>query len=54
MDLFNEITLSVPNMNEQNKIGKMLSLIDNKILLEEDKYKKLLELKKGLMQNMFV
>ena len=54
MDLFNEITLSVPNMNEQNKIGKMLSLIDNKILLEEDKYKKLLELKKGLMQKMFV
>ena len=54
MDLFDEITLSIPNMNEQNKIGKMLSLIDNKILLEEDRYKKLVELKKGLMQNMFV
>jgi hypothetical protein len=32
----------------------LLSLIDNKISLEEDKYKKLLELKKGLMKKMFV
>ena len=54
MDLFNEITLNIPNMNEQNKIGGMLSHIDSKILLEENKYKKLIELKKGLMQSMFV
>ena len=54
MNLFNEITLSVPNMVEQNKIGNMLSLIDNKIILEEYKYNKFIELKKGLMQSMFV
>ncbi|MBE6160694.1 MAG: hypothetical protein E7158_00530 [Firmicutes bacterium] len=54
MDLFGEITISVPNMNEQNKIGRILSLIDSKISLEESKYSKLSELKKGLMQDMFV
>ena len=54
MDLFGEITISIPNMNEQNKIGRILSLIDSKISLEESKYSKLSELKKGLMQDMFV
>jgi len=38
----------------QNRISKILSLCDNKIKNEIKKIERLMELKKGLMQNMFV
>ena len=54
MDLFNEITLKIPNMQTQNKIGKQISNINNLIELENCKLVRLKKLKKGLMQCMFV
>ena len=54
IDLFNEITIKLPNIDVQNKLGKQISNLNKKIDLENDKLNKLLELKKGLMQNMFV
>lgn len=44
----------VHNENEQEKIANVLSKIDKKIELENNKFVKLQELKKGLMQSMFV
>ena len=49
-----DIKISLPSITEQNKISQALCVFNNKIKLEEDKYKCLLELKKGLMQSMFV
>ena len=43
-----------PNKQKQLKITKILNCITQKIQLEENKLLKLKELKKGLMQNMFV
>ena len=54
MDLFNEITLKIPNMQTQKKIGKQINNINNLIELENSKLGKLKKLKKGLMQSMFV
>ena len=54
MDLFNEITLKIPNMQTQNKMGKQVNNINDLIELENCKLFKLKELKKGLMQSMFV
>ena len=49
-----DIKISLPSITVQNKISQALCVFNNKIKLEEDKYKCLLELKKGLMQSMFV
>ena len=54
IDLFNEITIKVPERNIQDKIGKQIKNINMKIELENRKLDKLNDLKKGLMQNMFV
>ena len=54
MDLFNEITLKIPDMQTQNKIGNQIQNINRIIELECNKKNKLQELKKGLMQKMFV
>ena len=43
-----------PNKQKQLKITKILNCLTKKIQLEENKLNKLQELKKGLMQNMFV
>ena len=43
-----------PDFDVQNKIGEMIAKIEKKIELEKRKLLKLQELKKGLMQNMFV
>lgn len=40
--------------NKVKKIIKNVNCISKKILLEENKLNKLMELKKGLMQSMFV
>ena len=44
----------VYNEEEQAKIAKIFELLDSKIKLEIKKNNKLINLKKGLMQNMFV
>jgi len=46
--------LLCPSIDIQNKYGKMLFLLQRKIEYEIEKFEKLKELKKGLMQNMFV
>lgn len=52
-DILN-IQLLIPNIFVQNRDANLLSLIDNKLHIEIMKIDKLIELKKGLMQNMFV
>ena len=44
----------VHSENSQNKIANIFELIDKKIKLENRKLEKLLEVKKGLMQSMFI
>ena len=50
----NKIKIYCPSYNVQKKISKIFITCDNKILLEENKLNKLQELKKGLMQKMFI
>ena len=50
----NEIKIYCPNYDIQKNISKLFVSCDRKILLEENKLLKLQELKKGLMQSMFV
>ena len=54
MELFSEIVINTPSLEIQNIIGKNLANFDKKILLETNKLEKLIKLKKGLIQNMFV
>lgn len=51
--LFDEITISIPSLKEQQKIGKMLTLIDKKIELLENKHRYYQDFKKYLMQQIF-
>ena len=46
--------IKIPSMDKQNKISIIINNFNNKIIMEESKLNKLQELKKGLMQNMFV
>ena len=52
--LFDEITISIPSLKEQQKIGKMLTLIDKKITKTSKQIDESKEFKKGLLQQMFV
>ena len=54
MDLFYEIKVDIPKGKMQNKLGKIIKLFNLKIQYNENSLQKLQELKKGLMQNMFV
>ena len=54
MDLFYEIVADIPKGKWQNEIGKIIKLLDLKVQYNENSLQKLLVLKKGLMQNMFV
>ena len=49
-----KIKISLPSIENQNKISNLLSLYNSLINLENEKLNKLNTLKKGLMQNMFV
>ena len=49
-----KIKISLPSIEEQNKIANLLNLYNSLINLENRKLTKLNELKKGLMQDMFV
>ena len=51
---FLEESTSVPGIEEQRKIGALLSNLDNLIALHQRKCEKLKELKKYMLQNMFV
>ena len=51
---FLKFNIKLPDIETQNKIVLKLAKLDKKILLEENKLYKLQELKKALMQKMFV
>lgn len=53
-DSFSKITVKVHNLAKQNFIDKILSSFENKIIKEDIKLEQLNQLKKGLMQSMFV
>ena len=46
--------IRLPIIEKQNKYSNILRMLNNKIELEVKKLYKLQELKKGLMQSMFV
>ena len=54
IEMFNRISLRVPNLEKQHIIGNKIYQFDLKIKLEEEKLNHLHKLKKGLLQNMFV
>ena len=54
IELFNEIIVELPSKTKQKIVGTNIKNLDVKISLENEKMLKLLELKKGLMQNLFV
>lgn len=45
--------ISVPNIKEQKRIGNLLNLVDNLLVLQKRKYEELKLIKKFLLQNMF-
>ena len=47
-------SIPYPNNQSQTKISKILNIISKKIKIENDKLNHYINLKKGLMQNMFV
>ena len=53
-NVMGDIKIFLPDSNESDRVSNILLIINNKVLLETDKLNKLNELKKGLMQNMFV
>ena len=54
IESFYEINFVIPDITEQNKKGKIINEISQKIEKEEKKYQKLDKLKKGLLQKMFI
>lgn len=53
-DTFLDMPFFVPSLKEQNKIVNLLSELDNLITLHQRKCEKIKELKKFMLQNMFV
>ncbi|MCT3075437.1 restriction endonuclease subunit S [Leuconostoc citreum] len=53
MDSFYQIAMFVPNIEEQEKIGKFFKQLDNLITLHQRKLDLLKEQKKGFLQKMF-
>ena len=49
----NNIVVKLPHNNEQNKIGKLISQIDNLLILQQRKLKQLILFKKGILQRIF-
>jgi len=54
MEMISDMIIKVPQEKEQIKMINLFSSLDKKLGLEQNKLDKLQELKKGLMQNMFV
>ena len=53
-DVFLNMPLKLPSIEEQNKITKFLLQLENLITLHQRELDTLKKLKKGLLQNMFV
>lgn len=49
-----KMSLLIPSMHEQQKIGEYFRIVDDLIAANQDKLDQLKEMKKWLMQNMFV
>lgn len=49
----NNIVVKLPHNNEQNKIGKLISQIDNLLILQQRKLKQLKFIKKAMVQKLF-
>ena len=54
LSTLSDMIIKVPNKENQKNISNIINYHQRKILLEENKLQKLQELKKGLMQKMFV
>ena len=54
MEMIADMEIPVPNIDEQEKIGAFFTNIDNLITLQQRKCEELKELKKSLLQQMFV
>lgn len=54
MEMIADMIIKVPQEKKQIKMINLFSSLDKKLELEQNKLDKLQELKKGLMQNMFV
>ena len=54
MEMISDMIIKVPQENEQIKMINLFSSLDKKLGLEQNKLDKIQELKKGLMQNMFI
>ena len=51
--IFFEMNIPIPHIEEQMKIGKYLTHIDNLITLHQRKYDKLVNIKKSMLEKMF-
>ena len=54
MDLFEQIELNIPKIEEQAKIGEYFFNLDHLITLHQRKYEELQKIKKFMLQNMFI
>ena len=53
IDSLKKLKISIPIIEEQEKIGKFFKDLDNTIALHQRKLEKLQELKKGYLQKIF-
>ena len=53
-DVLMNLLLKIPDLNEQQKIGNLLSKVDQLIELKNKKLQNFQQVKKCLLQNMFV
>jgi type I restriction enzyme, S subunit len=54
MNTFWHIKVPVPSIEEQRRISALISSIDNRIKIAEFEYKRLLQIRVGLMQQLFI
>ena len=52
-DVFFQMPIPIPDIDEQRKIGELLTCLDNLITLHQRKYDKLQVLKKAMLEKMF-
>ena len=46
--------IKLPKIDEQNKVDKIINIVTNLVTLQQNKTKKLENLKQFLLQNMFI
>lgn len=54
MDMLKTLKISVSSVGEQNQIGNCLNTFEQTVIVTSQKFKKLNQLKKTLLQNMFI